>query len=136
MTSLLMRYDAANCAEEPDVRLSHRPIDLVHLSLQSLGDRALETELLQLFDRQAEQIAARLMSDIAGGELRWRRDLCHTLKGSARAVGAGRVAAAAAAYEQALFAQLSPKRMEPIRAELAAAIAQARAAISDLLLEL
>ena len=35
-----------------------RPIDLVHLSRMTLGDRGLEREVLALFDRQATVLAA------------------------------------------------------------------------------
>ena len=37
-----------------------RPIDLVHLSKQTFGERDLESELLRLFDRQSRQIVDRL----------------------------------------------------------------------------
>jgi HPt (histidine-containing phosphotransfer) domain-containing protein len=110
-----------------------RPIDLVHLSRQSLGDRALETELLQLFDRQAEQIMARLASDIGRGDRRWRRDLSHTLCGSAHAVGAFAVAEAAGAYEEALFSSASDRELAVLRGTLVDSVAQVRAAIADLL---
>ncbi len=66
-----------------------RPIDLVHLARQTFGDKRLETELLQLFMRQAEQIQASL--DGEGPEHRDRQptcDLLHMLLGSARVVGA------------------------------------------------
>ena len=68
-----------------------RPIDLVHLSKQTFGERDLESELLRLFDRQSRQIVDRL-TDGPVTESRWRADLAHTLKGSARAVGAFGVA--------------------------------------------
>jgi len=77
-------------------------IDLVHLGQQCLGDKSLEMELLALFDRQAARIADELtMPDLADHERAERCDLAHTLKGSAQAVGAWRVAEAAAAYEKA-----------------------------------
>ena len=79
-------------------------IDLVRLSAQSLGDRDLELELLALFDRQAEQILMRLEAGVAQGERRWLGDLCHTLRGSAQAVVAMPVAAAALQYGEALAA--------------------------------
>ena len=41
-------------------------IDFGHLARQSLGDQALEVELMQLFDRQAARIAAELgMPDLS-----------------------------------------------------------------------
>lgn len=66
-----------------------RPIDLVHLARQSLGDRALEREILDLFVTQARLLRAKLQEASATQQ---RMDLAHTLKGSARAVGAWRVA--------------------------------------------
>jgi HPt (histidine-containing phosphotransfer) domain-containing protein len=69
-----------------------RPVDLVHLARQTLGDRALEREVLGLFQVQARAIFAQLQ---AVTEAQARLDLAHTLKGSARAVGAWQVAEAA-----------------------------------------
>lgn len=113
--------------------VSERPIDLVHLSRQSLGDRGLERELLQLFDRQAEQIIARLASDIGAADRRWRRDLSHTLAGSASAVGALRVARAASVYEEALFSSATDRELRILRSDLATEVAAARTAIGELL---
>ncbi|HWG06265.1 MAG TPA: Hpt domain-containing protein [Beijerinckiaceae bacterium] len=109
-------------------------IDLVHLSRQSLGDRSLEIELLTLFERQAEQVAERLAAPSGNGERRWRHDLAHTLKGSAQAVGAAKVAAAAQIYEEALYSgseAAATAAFEP----LLVAIAQARSAVLELLVE-
>jgi len=80
-------------------------IDLVHLSRQTLGDSELENELLILFDRQAQQLAARLASPAALGDGKLRADLAHMLKGSARAVGAFQLGDAADAYESAVRAR-------------------------------
>jgi HPt (histidine-containing phosphotransfer) domain-containing protein len=108
-------------------------IDLVHLSAQSLGDRNLELELLQLFDRQSEQILLRLEAGLALGERRWVRDLCHTLKGSARAVGAFHVADAADQYGEALLSSASDAELTALRLALAARVREARAKIAELL---
>jgi HPt (histidine-containing phosphotransfer) domain-containing protein len=110
-----------------------RAIDLVHLSRQSLGDRALEKELLQLFDRQAEQIIARLDSEIGAGDRRWRRGLSHTLAGSAKAVGALRVAQTASAYEEALFSSASDRELKILLANMASEVSGARETIRELL---
>ena len=75
------------------------PIDLIHLARQTQGDRDLETELLGLFRRQAGQIMERLSAALPGDSIPWRADLAHTLKGSARAIGATRVAIKAEIYE-------------------------------------
>lgn len=109
-----------------------RPIDLVHLSRQSLGDGALEIELLTLFERQAEQIADRLAVPRGNGERRWRHDLAHRLKGSALAVGAMTVAAAAQTYEDALYGAAESSVVTACEA-LLAAVAQARSAVLELL---
>ena len=110
-----------------------RPIDLVHLSRQTLGDRALEIELLGLFEKQAGQIIARLGSGLCGSDSKWRNDLAHTLKGSARAVGAMRVAAAAENYENSLNAGAGHGEIAQRVGELKAAVEEARQCILDLL---
>ena len=112
-----------------------RPIDLVHLSRQSLGDRNLEIELLQLFDRQSEQILLRLSEGLALGERRWLRDLCHTLDGSARAVGTVHVSAAAGEYGRAVFTAASDAELADLRGELVVRVREARREIAELLRE-
>lgn len=115
--------------------VSDRAIDLVHLSRQSLGDRELESELLNLFVRQAEQIVEHLCSSMGSGDQRWRHDLSHTLKGSARAVGAGRVALAAEAYEEAMYAGRPSNELDACVARLKHCVEEAQTAIRDLLAE-
>ena len=66
------------------------------------GDRSLERELLELFDRQATILLARMRDSEAAA----LAALAHTLKGSAVGIGAAGVAEAAAAAEGA--AGLSP----------------------------
>jgi HPt (histidine-containing phosphotransfer) domain-containing protein len=68
------------------------PIDLAHLNRYTLGNVALQSEVLQLFVEQAPITLAHLSS--AETEKDWR-DAAHALKGSARAVGAWRVAVCA-----------------------------------------
>jgi HPt (histidine-containing phosphotransfer) domain-containing protein len=72
------------------------PIDFAHLSKYTLNDRALEAEILGLFVSQLPETLARLRAAKTLAE--WRA-AAHTLKGSARAVGAGSLAEAAAAAE-------------------------------------
>ena len=76
---------------------SARPIDSAHLARYTLGDASLEREILGLFIAQAPQTLARLRE--ADSERSWR-EAAHTLKGSARAVGAWRLAKAAEDCEQ------------------------------------
>lgn len=106
-------------------------IDLVHLARQTLGDNALERELLSLFARQAGEFAARLAGLDGASDARRREELAHTLKGSARAVGAFGVGHAAEAYEDALRAGAADAGLA--RDALAGEIAAARAAIAALL---
>lgn len=73
-----------------------RPIDLVHLARQTLGDRSLEREVLNLFVVQARSVLTQMETAHPG---RSRADLAHTLKGSARSVGAWHVAQEAEACE-------------------------------------
>jgi len=105
-------------------------LDLVHLSRQTFGDHALETELLTLFDRQAGHFAERLIALCGVDDLRGRIELTHMIKGSASAVGAFGVARAAADYEARLRAGGSGATDG---APLLAEIAKARAAIADVL---
>jgi HPt (histidine-containing phosphotransfer) domain-containing protein len=106
-------------AEEAD-----RPIDQVHLLKMTLGDRGLQREVLELFDRQIELLLDRMRHVEAAGIV----TLAHTLKGSARGVGAWKVAHAAAAVETA-----RPAGMAQALDALAHAAEDARAAIGLLL---
>lgn len=74
-----------------------RPIDLVHLAVQTMGDKALEAEVLQLFARQAR--AALL--EIAEGTSASVVSASHRLRSAANGVGAFRVAAEAERLEAA-----------------------------------
>ena len=72
------------------------PIDWSHLSRFTLGDKALEHEVLGLFAMDAPRYLAKMVA------ARQRKDwieAAHTLKGSARAVGAWNVAECAQAAE-------------------------------------
>jgi HPt (histidine-containing phosphotransfer) domain-containing protein len=109
----------------------YRSIDLIHLARQTHGDRDLETELLGLFRRQAAQIMERLSADLPADSIPWRADLAHTLKGSARAIGATRVAIKAEIYE--VQARDGKPDLKPALSALKAAVDEACRAIGDLL---
>jgi HPt (histidine-containing phosphotransfer) domain-containing protein len=70
------------------------PIDLAHLRRMTLGDAKLEREVLTMFSAQASHLTEALAADPADVGA-----LAHTLKGSARAIGAFAVADAAAHLE-------------------------------------
>ncbi len=104
---------------------SSGPIDLVHLSQQTAGDRELELELLGLFADQCVRMLATIRSAPAADGC----DAAHTLKGAARAVGAWAVADAAEKVE----ASLSRRKVAEGYGELAVAADEARAEIARLL---
>lgn len=105
------------------------PIDLVHLARQCLGDHELEAELLQLFRLQAPALMARLSGSTALS-LDARAMIAHTLRGSALAIGAARVARAASRIEEMAFAACDQGSAE------ARAIAALQSAVSEALTEI
>jgi len=102
-------------------------IDRDHLARMALGDKGLEREVLRLFDRQAELLLARMNAAPAAAIM----ILAHTLKGSARGIGAWRVAEAAEMVERT--AEDDPKAVGIALARLATAIGAARTAIAAML---
>jgi HPt (histidine-containing phosphotransfer) domain-containing protein len=72
-------------------------IDHDHLRRYTMGDQQLELEVLGLFAGELPKTLGSLRA--ARTETEWKM-AAHTLKGSARAVGAWRVAAAAVAAEK------------------------------------
>lgn len=110
--------------DAPSLAPDDRPIDLVHLARMTLGDRSLEREVLQLFDRQSALLIARMRAAAPAGVAQ----IAHTLKGSARGIGAWRVARAAETVELAGDATIADALER-----LAAAADEARHVIADLL---
>jgi len=110
----------------PDCGPAEPAIDLVHLGRMTLGEPALEREVLAMFAAQAADLAERLTTvppDAAAA-------LAHTLKGSARAIGAVRVADAAAGVEDAVRTGTA---IALRLATLSEAVAEARDAIDVIL---
>jgi HPt (histidine-containing phosphotransfer) domain-containing protein len=101
------------------------PIDFEHLKRMTLGDAGLEQEVLAMFSAQSAKLIAALATGPADAPA-----LAHTLKGSARAIGAFDVADAAARLEGALA---SGADWSERLTELGNAIAQARMAIESIL---
>ena len=87
--------DAAAPIDAPPLVPVEAAIDLKHLARMTLGERSLEAEVLRLFDRQA----AVLLDHMRQAAPQAIAAFAHTLKGSARGIGAWRVAAAAEAVE-------------------------------------
>ena len=101
------------------------PIDIEHLQRMTLGDASLEREVLAMFSAQAASLICTLATFPADAPA-----LAHTLKGSARAIGAFAVADAAADLETAIRNGSDPSRA---LSELDDAIVVARAAIDAIL---
>jgi HPt (histidine-containing phosphotransfer) domain-containing protein len=101
------------------------PIDIDHLRRMTLGDAGLEREVLAMFAAQSVGLIASLAARSADATA-----LAHLLKGSARAIGAFRVAEAAEALETCLRCGDDPSHAF---AEVDDAVADARAAIDELL---
>ncbi|MGE0232271.1 MAG: Hpt domain-containing protein [Flavobacteriaceae bacterium] len=105
-----------------------KPIDLVHLARQTFGDPDLEREVLHLFVTQSRLYLARLMS--ASSKKRWLES-AHTIKGSARSIGAGAVADAAERAEATPYRKGSAA-VASAAARLQAEVEQANRFIEEL----
>ena len=101
------------------------PIDTEHLQRMTLGDAGLEREVLAMFSAQAAGLMGTLGALPANAGA-----LAHTLKGSAHAIGAFRVADAAGRLETLIRNGGDP--CEAL-AELLDRVAQARAAVDAIL---
>ena len=101
-------------------------IDRAHLARMTLGDANLEREILNLFERQAELLVGRMRSLPPAAV----STLAHTLKGSAKGIGAWNVARAAEAVE---LADGTVAELVSALDRLAAEIGATRATIRDML---
>ncbi|MCK1511972.1 Hpt domain-containing protein [Bradyrhizobium sp. 190] len=97
------------------------PIDFEHLNRMTLGDAGLEQEVLAMFVAQSARLVRALAAKPADASA-----LAHTLKGSARAIGAFAVADAATRLEAAIARGFDASAA---LAELGETVAEARAAI-------
>ena len=103
-------------------------IDRGQLARMTFGDRNLEREVLQLFDRQA----AILIERMRNGDAAAIGSLAHTLKGSATGIGAQNVARAADVAE--FTAGAGAAECSRALDRLAQAVDEARALIAELLI--
>ena len=101
------------------------PIDTEHLSRMTLGDAGLEREVLAMFAAQAAGLIDALAAMPADAGV-----LVHTLKGSARAIGAFAVADAAERLEAIIGKGEDPTEA---LADLKDAVAKARMAVDAIL---
>ena len=112
---------------QPDGMRS-RPIDLVYLSRQTLGDPGLETEILLLFSEMAGTYLKRAVENAVPEE---REMALHSLKGAAAGIGAGAVASAARDAEAEM--RENGKVSDEALSDLAMAVEEVRGFISQLL---
>ncbi|HEV3372620.1 MAG TPA: Hpt domain-containing protein [Xanthobacteraceae bacterium] len=117
--------DAAAPIDAPPPVPVEAAIDLKHLARMTLGERSLEAEVLRLFDRQA----AVLLDHMRQAAPQAVAAFAHTLKGSARGIGAWRVAAAAETVEIEAARQDAGEVAGAV-ARLAVAVDEARAVIA------
>lgn len=88
---------AVKTESKPDIRTrTMRPVDLVHLAKQCLGDEGLELEVLRLFDTTIKDYYGRLQMAASFDDLTL---VLHSIKGAAGGVGAWAVADLAKAME-------------------------------------
>lgn len=126
-SQMALRADQAGA--EGRARTSSRPVDLVHLSRYTLGERALEREILDLFCTQSRIYVELLRA--AASDKAWQ-DAAHSLKGSAKAVGAWNVALCAERAE-ALSGESLLQDRDPKLSEIEAALREAESYIAVLL---
>ena len=96
------------------------PIDLSHLARYTGGDKALNAEILRLFDGQVSDMVGQLLSILEARDARKWRQVTHTIKGAARGVGAfamGEAAAAAEPVDPALNHDRAMEVIEALRVE-------------------
>ncbi len=111
----------------PEAMPESAVLDRAHLVRMTFGDRSLEREVLQLFDRQSELLMNRMRASQPAAVA----TLAHTLKGSAAGIGAGRVAHAAEALER--IAAGTPGECSHAVDRLAQTIDEARKEIAALI---
>lgn len=105
-------------AGERAARTAKKPVDLEHLARYTLVERALEKEILELFCTQSVLYLDQLRAAMSDRD--WR-DAAHSLKGSARAIGAWRAAQAAEraeALQGDVLTQFRTARIDEIEASL------------------
>ena len=95
---------------EPSGTRRSRPVDLSHLSLQTMGDRDLEREVLGMFVEQVQTVRRQM----ANADAKERLFLAHSLKGSARGIGAFPIAECAEAVEAQPSDALTLKRLSKL----------------------
>ena len=120
-----LNLDRIDWMPSPPLVPDDGPIDIAHLRRMTLGDAALEREVLTMFSGQASRLVKALGARPADASA-----LAHKLKGSARAIGAFAVADAAAHLETLVGAGRDPAEA---LGDLDSALEEAQSAIEALL---
>ena len=100
--------------------MADTPVDLSHLARYTGGDKALNAEVLRLFDSQINEMVSQLLGVLEQRDGRKWRQVTHTIKGAARGVGAfamGQAAADAEPVDPALHAERAIQAIETLRVE-------------------
>ncbi|MEJ0043724.1 MAG: Hpt domain-containing protein [Rhizomicrobium sp.] len=92
-------------------------IDLDHLARYTGGDKAINAEVMRLFDTQASELVARLQGILDTRDAKSWKEITHTLKGAARGIGAFPMGDAAACCEPLDLADRGSRRDRHRRAE-------------------
>ncbi len=79
--------------------LEAEAVDIAQLDRYTGGDRALNEDVLRLFDGQCNELSAALDDAAAAADARLWHQITHSLKGAARGIGAHALAATAAEAE-------------------------------------
>lgn len=119
---------ASHLAAETPSKRAARPIDLVHLAKQCLGDEHLEYEVLRLFDTTLATYFSRLQTADSADAIALN---LHSIKGASSGVGAWAVADLAKSLETDIKAgnSLNSEHLH----DLAMAIEETSAFIQDML---
>jgi HPt (histidine-containing phosphotransfer) domain-containing protein len=125
VVTMSLHLERIDWMPSPPLAPDDGPIDTAHLERMTLGDVSLEREVLAMFAGQSAGLICALATLPADAAM-----LVHTLKGSARAIGAVRVAEAAETLEAAMRDEAD---VSDAFAALAHGVAEARAAIDAML---
>ena len=123
--AMSLHHERIEWMPSPPLAPGDGPIDFDHLRRMTLGDTALEQEVLAMFSAQCAKLVRTLAAMPADASA-----FAHTLKGSARAIGAFAVGDAAARLETAIAREGDPSGA---LAELDETVAEAQAEIEAIL---
>jgi len=92
--AMALKADVTRACSESGTQ---KPVDLVHLSRLTMGDRNLELDLLKMFSAQINQYQESLKA--CNDAVQTKRAV-HTIKGAARSIGAMRLSEIAESAEE------------------------------------